>query len=192
MSIPCPLTFSPNCLNILSTYYYFVYALMKDLIDQFLASTKVLFSIIIYINGNFYSPSVDEYGGWIHILNLVDVKSMPCNRLRWMCLKCSMNVFTTFFHFGEINHYDKTFVKWKKGSRCGDQSFRWLVACVASTCYIISMMKINNVFTTFFHFGEINHYGTTFIEWKMVQVWQLELKVIGSFKIFQWWQLNQP
>jgi hypothetical protein len=26
-----------------------------------------------------------------------------------------MNVFTTFFHFGEINHYDTTFVKWKKG-----------------------------------------------------------------------------
>jgi len=66
MKIPCPSTFIPNCLNVLSTYYYLVTALMKYLIDQFLVSTKVLFSIIIYVNGNFYSPSANEYGGWAH------------------------------------------------------------------------------------------------------------------------------
>ncbi len=114
MNIPCPSTFIPNCLNVLSTYYYLVTTLMKYLIDQFLVSAKVLFSIIIYMNGNFYSPSANEYGGWMHILNLVVVKSMPCYRLKWTCFKCSMNVSTTFFHFGEINHYETTFVEWKK------------------------------------------------------------------------------
>jgi hypothetical protein len=26
-----------------------------------------------------------------------------------------MNVFTNFFHFEKIKHYDTTFVEWKKG-----------------------------------------------------------------------------
>jgi hypothetical protein len=64
MSIPCPVTFIPklfDCfVNLLLSCQI---ALMKDKINQILVSTKVLFSIIFYMNGNFYSPNVDEYGG---------------------------------------------------------------------------------------------------------------------------------